>query len=268
MKLSYIISTYNRQELLENAVRYVLRERCDNSELIVVDDHSHTPVRMPEMARIGFPNAHQLIRNPSNLGVIGARNAGIAAANGEFLLFLDDDDESLPNRTTDLLSKIENSEFDFVAACSLLKTGPMERVVPIQSGFLLTPEKLLLYPSHINAVIWRRAMFAETGGLNNRVPYLGEHLSMVLCLLNGGTAWLSDALVARFEYLPAGLTQQANQQKELKGHLLAFYKVLLEAGKTASFRRLCKKVLNLLQQEEIMGFDDYLKKLAMEINDE
>ena len=213
MKLSYIITTFNRNALLERAVGYVARERCLESELIVVDDNSHSPVAIPELAREAFPNAYRLIRNSHNLGVIGARNMGIAAAKGEFLIFLDDDDESLPNRTNDLLAKIDNSSFDFVAALSIMQSGTSEKTVPSQGGFLLTPTKLLLHPSHINAIVWRKKMFKGITGLDSRVPYLGEHISLVLCLLHGGNGFLLDTLVARFGYIDAGLTQQAQQRQ-------------------------------------------------------
>jgi Glycosyl transferase family 2 len=252
-------STYNRPHLLEAAVACVARERDADAELIVVDDNSQVAVAMPPLGKKTFPKSHLLIRNPHNLGVIGARNAGLAAARGEFVVFLDDDDESLPNRTQDLLAKIENTGFDFVAGCSYMRTGENEKVVPDKSGFALSPEKLLLYPSHINAVIWRRESFVK--GLDNRVPYLGEHISMLLCLMHGGTAWLSTDIVARFCYIPAGLTRQAQAGTALKTHLIAMYQILMEESETPAFRQLCDRVLGMLQRESIHAFDAYLEKL-------
>ncbi len=261
MKLSYIITTYNRQELLENAAAFVARERCENSELIVVDDNSKIPATIPAIAKEAFPKAHRLIRNQENLGVIGARNAGISASRGEFIVFLDDDDESFANRTTELLAAIENSDFDFVAARAVAGKGEGEKIVPAISGFLLTPEKLLLYPSHIDAIIWRRKMFAGTEGLDNRVPYLGEHISLVMCLLHGGSGWLSEALVALFAYIESGLTLQAQEQNALKRHLLDMHGIFLEESETPALRQLFDRIISMLQKETIADFDDYLQKL-------
>ena len=261
MTLSYIITTFNRPELLEKAVATVLRERCLDSELIIVDDNSRAPVKIPEEAVTAFLNQCRLIRNTGNVGVIGARNAGIAAAQGVYLIFLDDDDESLPNRTSDLLSVIENSDFDFVAARSYMGTNTAEKVVPTNSGFLLTLDTLLLYPPHINAIIWRKAMFAGTLGLDNRVPYLGEHISLILCLLHGGQGWLSDAIVARFTYIEAGLTQQAQQQALLKEYLTNMYQLLMEESETPTQRQLFDRILSMLRNENIRSFDDYLQRI-------
>ncbi len=261
MKITYIITTYNRPELLKRAVGFVVRERCADAELIIVDDNSQVPVKLPDLAMAAFPDAHRLIRNQTNLGVIGARNVGVAAASGQYIIFLDDDDESLPNRTTDLLSQIENSAFDFVAARSYMGKGEEEKIVPADGGFLLTPEKLLGAPSHINAVIWRREMFAGNAGLDNRVPYFGEHISLVLCLLHGGKGWLSDAVVARFDYIAAGLTQQTQQQNTMKKHLIELYQVLLDESETPAFRQFAERVLTMLRKEDILTFEDYLQQL-------
>lgn len=263
MKLSYIITTFNRHELLERAVAFVARERCAESELIVVDDNSQPPVVMPALAATAFPNAHLLIRNPQNLGVIGARNAGLQAASGQFVIFLDDDDESLPNRTLDLLAAIETSSYDFVAARAQMVMTDTEKTVPAQSGFLLDLEKLLQYPSHIDAIIWRRETFARMGGLDNRVPYFGEHISLLLCLLQGGSGWLSDAIVARFGYIDAGLTLQTHQENKLKGLLLNMFRVLREEATKKHGQHLFDEVLTMLQREEIVSFDDYLRQLQI-----
>ncbi len=254
--LTYIITTYNRQVLLERAIGYVARERCAGSELIVVDDNSLERVILPKQALEAFPEACQLIRNPVNLGVIGARNVGIAAARGQFLLFLDDDDESFTNRTSDLLAGINHTDLDFVAARSLMATGDTEKTVPAQAGFILTPQLLLLHPPHINAVLWRRATFVA--GLDGRIPYFGEHISMILCLLRGGKAWLSPSVVAKFRYIDAGLTLRTQQQRTLQGYLTDMYRLLLAESNTTAFRQWCERVLQLLNQEEIRDFDDYL----------
>lgn len=261
MKVSYIITTFNRHELLERAVAFVARERCADSELIVVDDNSQPPVVMPALAKEAFPDAHILIQNLQNLGVIGARNAGLKAASGQFVIFLDDDDESLPNRTVDLLAAIETSSYDFVAARAQMVMTTGEKTVPAQAGFLLSLEKLLLYPSHIDAIVWRRETFVRMGGLDNRVPYFGEHIALILCLLQGGTGWVSEAIVARFGYIDAGLTQQTHQENKLKRLLSDMFRVLREEATKKNGQHLFDQVLTMLQKEEIVSFDDYLYHL-------
>jgi glycosyltransferase involved in cell wall biosynthesis len=88
---SIVLPTYNRPELLRRAISSVCRQTFQDFELIVVDDGSTVPccsgLAEPVDPRI------RLIRNPSNIGVAGARNVAIAAARGTYISFLDDDDE-------------------------------------------------------------------------------------------------------------------------------------------------------------------------------
>jgi hypothetical protein len=261
MLLSYLITSFNRPQWLKRAVESVATERCPASELIVVDDHSIPPVTLPPVARSAFPGAHRLIRNPTNLGVIGARNAGLAAASGDFVLFLDDDDESLPNRTDCLLSAIRGSGFDFVAGRSYMQTAAGEVPVPSAPKTLLTPELSLLCPPHIDAVIWDRARLLARGGFDRRIPYLSEHLSMTGSLLDHGQALLIPEVVARFGYVEHGLTDTALRQQRLTGYLIEFYRVLLERPVPQRFRMLAEEVIRRLQGHVVRTFDEYLERL-------
>jgi glycosyltransferase involved in cell wall biosynthesis len=98
MKLSVIIPTYNRVDLLQRAIGSVLAQQLPNGleslQVIVVDDGStdNTAVMMAEK----FPGIIY-IEQP-NSGVSAARNRGLREANGEWIALLDSDDEWLPNK--------------------------------------------------------------------------------------------------------------------------------------------------------------------------
>jgi|GEM_PF-5576768 len=121
--ISYIITTFNRPTLLEKSVNSIIAERTFPSELIIVDDCSHTPLQLSNAIKNHFGADLHLIRNDRNLGVIGARNVGIQAAKYDFLLFLDDDDQSWPNRSQVLLSYMTDPEdsYAFVSGKSELR---------------------------------------------------------------------------------------------------------------------------------------------------
>jgi len=93
--VSVIIPTYNRAALVQEAVASVLAQTCRDFELLVVDDGS-TDGTAATLA----PLAGQLtlLRHPSRRGVSGARNTGIAAAQGQWLALLDSDDLWLPEK--------------------------------------------------------------------------------------------------------------------------------------------------------------------------
>lgn len=261
MKLSYIITSYNRPQLLENAVACIVAEKVDESELILVDDCSEMPVTIPEIGRRAFPKAHTLIRNTNNLGVIGARNAGISAACGEYLLFLDDDDSSFPNRSRDLLDAIEWHATDFAAARALIRSSGDKRCVPTAQQTLLTPLLLLLNPPHINSVIWRRDFLLETAGMDNRVPYFGEHVTLMLGLMRGKTGFLSEKTVATFGYLEDGLTEKSHREDRLNHDLRAYFHLLAEASVEPGLTEIFFRIIKMLETEKTPTYDLFLEKM-------
>lgn len=92
--ISVIIPTYNRAYLIREAIDSVLGQTNPNLELIVVDDGS-TDETAEVLARYG--ERVRVIRQ-ENRGVSAARNAGIAAASGEWIAFLDSDDLWKPRK--------------------------------------------------------------------------------------------------------------------------------------------------------------------------
>ena len=101
MKISVIIPTYRRADFLGRAVQSVLSQDWPDLEVVVSDDNGpDSPHRAQaisvlekihdERVRIVLPDRH--------LGGSGARNAGIGAAEGDLITFLDDDDVYLPHK--------------------------------------------------------------------------------------------------------------------------------------------------------------------------
>lgn len=95
--ISVIIPTYNRAWALADAVDSVLAQDYPEVELIVVDDGStdETPSLLA-----AYGDALQVI-TLDNGGVSRARNHGIAAAQGEYIAFLDSDDRWLPEKLSE-----------------------------------------------------------------------------------------------------------------------------------------------------------------------
>jgi glycosyltransferase involved in cell wall biosynthesis len=89
---SVIIPTYGRSALLSEAVASVLAQSFTDFECIVVDDASPEAPALPDDPRL------RLIVRDDNGGPPAARNTGIAAAVGDYLAFLDDDDLWCPDR--------------------------------------------------------------------------------------------------------------------------------------------------------------------------
>jgi len=110
--ISVIIPTYNRADIVRRAIQSVLTQQGQEFELIVVDDGStdnteeiihklYLPNGKPHHLTFGTkPSAPKKLPikyiNQANRGVSAARNTGIAHAKGDYIAFLDSDDEWLP----------------------------------------------------------------------------------------------------------------------------------------------------------------------------
>lgn len=89
-KVSVIIPLYNRKHLIERCVRSVQNQTYRHLEIIIVDDGS-TDEPDEVLAALAQDERVRVIRKP-NGGVSSARNAGLDAATGEYVQFLDSDD--------------------------------------------------------------------------------------------------------------------------------------------------------------------------------
>lgn len=107
-KTSIIIPTYQRPQQLRKAIESVLAQSFKDFELIVVDDASNDEtegvVRTFDDDRIIY------MCHSSNRGGGAARNTGLKSAGGEYIAFLDDDDEWLPSKLAKQMEILEHSD--------------------------------------------------------------------------------------------------------------------------------------------------------------
>jgi glycosyltransferase involved in cell wall biosynthesis len=100
-RLSVVMPTHDRPELLERAARSVLDQGGPEIELVVVDDASG-PATGVVTARLADDPRVRLVRNERSLGPGGARNRALAEATGDLVGFCDDDDAWLPGAAATL----------------------------------------------------------------------------------------------------------------------------------------------------------------------
>ena len=92
--VTVIIPTYNRANQISRAIHSVQAQSYKHWELLIVDDASND-----DTAKIISNIADsriQYIRHETNQGAAAARNTALAQAKGEYIAFLDSDDEWIP----------------------------------------------------------------------------------------------------------------------------------------------------------------------------
>ena len=121
--ISAVITTYKRMpDMITRAINSVLNQTYANLELIVVDDSpADYPFRVAvkEMVEGIDDDRVKYIQHETNQGACAARNTGINAAKGDFIAFLDDDDEWLPDKLEKQMTKMSDKSVGLVYSGSL-----------------------------------------------------------------------------------------------------------------------------------------------------
>ena len=168
-RVSIIIPTYNRRDLVREALASVQAQTYQDCELIVVDDGSTDGTA--EVVQ-EFPGVHYV--SQSNRGVAAARNRGVALSCGELVAFLDSDDLWQPGKL--------DAQVAFFATCPDAQICQTEEIW-LRNGVRVNPhnkhrktggdifarslERCLVSPS---AVMVRRELFKRIGGFDERLP--------------------------------------------------------------------------------------------------
>lgn len=165
-----IIPTFNRSELLREAIQSVLCQTFHDFELIIVDDHSTD--NTIEVVSLFHDNRIIYIVNDRKKGSAGARNAGIFMAKGEWITFLDSDDTWLPHKLEQQYHQIEfiddTTGFIYTGYCvyDFTKKEEVITYLPQKEGWI---QYELLYTNYITglpSVAVRKDIIQKVGGFD------------------------------------------------------------------------------------------------------
>ena len=118
IKVSIIIPSYKRhKDLVGRAILSLLNQTYDNIEIVLVDDNAREDLKdyraeLESLVLEISDNRICYLQNRENLGGAGARNEGIKISSGEYVTFLYDDDEYLPEKIDKQLKFMVDNELD------------------------------------------------------------------------------------------------------------------------------------------------------------
>jgi glycosyltransferase involved in cell wall biosynthesis len=104
------LTCFNAEDTIGRAITSALVQDWLNIEVVIVDDFSFDGSVAIVEATIASDQRARLVSHKRNTGPAGARNTLLAEAKGEFIVFFDDDDESLPNRVSTQLKTLIDFE--------------------------------------------------------------------------------------------------------------------------------------------------------------
>jgi glycosyltransferase involved in cell wall biosynthesis len=202
-EISVVIPTRNRRGLLSRAaLRSALSQEEVDHEVIVVDDGS-TDDTSAWLRELGEPRL-RVVRLEERRGVAAARNAGIDAARGVWVAFLDDDDLWSPRKLRRQLDTAAAASADFVYArvVSVDEMGCARYAFPLPDPMEL-PSKLLaasVLPAGCSNVIVRRELVRNVGGFDEELFQLSDWDLWIRLAWAGRAAACEDTLVGYLEH--------------------------------------------------------------------
>ena len=161
--ISVILPTYNREAVLMRSVDSVLNQTVSDLELILVDDGS-TDGTQTLIESIQDPRIRYL-KLDGNHGACAARNAGLDAARGEWIAFMDSDDAWTPNKLERMMCVMEQTGAD-VCFHRLVRHYPgkqADKLFPELSGSRFIPREELLCYAMISTqtIVAKREVFTK-----------------------------------------------------------------------------------------------------------
>lgn len=190
--VSCVIPTYKRSDTLPRAINSVLGQTYQNIEVIVVDDNAPESQESLDVKEVlsGYSthsNVHYISQKKHINGAV-ARNEGIKASEGEFIAFLDDDEEWLPEKVSLQVEYLNmKSDVDGVSCLYVNYRGGKEvnRIASYSSESLQFKILTCQIMVHTSTFLCRRATLNKSGAFNPRL-LRHQDMQMFVDFLNYG----------------------------------------------------------------------------------
>lgn len=170
MFLSFVVPVYNAERYLPECLDSLLAQDISDYEIVCVNDGSRdTSPKILDQYAAKYGNIRVISKE--NGGVVSARNAGLASAQGDYVWFVDADDFLLPN----ILSSLRDEAVQ--TACDRLIVGGYQFTDRLTDEEIALSQRraLAINSPWYDAVVWRsllRREFLLKNGLSFRYPEL------------------------------------------------------------------------------------------------
>tara|TARA_B100001250_G_C19762898_1_gene773343 strand:- start:776 stop:1690 length:915 start_codon:yes stop_codon:yes gene_type:complete len=203
--VSIIINCFNSDRFLKNAIDSIYAQTYDNWEIIFWDNLSED-----ESAKIAksYDNKLKYFKAEKNTGLGIARKFAIDLASGDYLAFLDCDDEWLPNKLENQVYALENNRnFDFsyggVHYINENNQNILNYLPKAKSGFVL-PFQLVKYEIGIQSVLIRRGIALD---FNENLQFSPDY-DLLMNIASKYNAYVVNDYLIKYRVVSGSLTYQ------------------------------------------------------------
>lgn len=241
--ISIIIPCYNDWQYVEQAVDSALNQTYSNKEVIIVDDGSNNKTK--EILKRIEPKITKLITQ-ENQGQSTARNVGIQAAKGEYILVLDSDDFFEPSFCEKAILSLGNPEIKL--ATSFVKRFNDFYCCDFYPNGGDLKDFLICNQAAAGSVMFRKQDCITAGGYDETMRFGFEDWEFYIRLLkNGGTAFVIPEFLFNYRAKENSTTTIANK---IKYKLLYFIYEKHKDLYVLYFEDFVSHLLNQIEREE------------------
>lgn len=157
--VSIIIPAFNVEQYIESCIVSMQKQTYSNIEMIFVDDKS-TDRTSEIIDKYAAEDSRIKVIHADKLGVSGARNAGLKAATGDWIMFCDSDDEYLPDTVEKLLREAVSGDYDVVSGThNVIKSWGDTKRIKVKPREFHSTEDIVSYfftDGANNNFVWER----------------------------------------------------------------------------------------------------------------
>ena len=235
-KVSVIIPTHNRSQLLSSAISSVRDQTFKDWEIVVVDDHSTDDTF--EVVESFSDERIKYLKNKGKNGPSIARNLAISVASGEYIAFLDDDDEWLPYK---LEKQIGILDICTEKVCGIYSkpqlidrmTGNIIRGdsgADTLKGNLLS-QLIIKNPIHTCTLVVRKACFDKVGVFDETMRYMEDRDLWIRLSMHWEIEYIDEPLTIAYYHGKEHLSTNLEGQTQGREIILQRYKHLLKKNR-------------------------------------
>ncbi|HEY0371975.1 MAG TPA: glycosyltransferase family 2 protein [Thermoanaerobaculia bacterium] len=255
-----VITTNARPQYVYDALASVCGETYPNVECLVVDDAGTF-----DLAGMSTARPVRVLRSEMG-GVAIARNTGLAAASGELVIFLDDDDIALPGRIATLVDAMTRNRADaafgqtrrVLAGSSVKLPTVPTAIVPSDHVGLCD---ILTCTPHVNSVLVRTAALRAVGGFDASAAHFDDWSAWIRLADTKARICSVRDVVAEWRIHDAGLSGKVLHIRAMKARILALFDHLSHEL-TEDGRREIAIARGVIAGSDVHTYDDYANVMA------
>lgn len=217
--ISVIIPCFNSEKFVYRAIKSVLNQEYQDWELILIDNNSSdNTLKILKDIQGKYPDKINVLEETKK-GAPSARNRGLFQAKGEWIQFLDADDEILSNKFSHQLSSIKGNDIDLIVGGAKVEGIEAGKINRSKRDVKLMDPWVGLIISNLgitSANLFKRQILIDIGGWDENLTSSQEYNLMFRMLKVGAKVWYDIEELTVIHILESGISRSTDVNRQIE----------------------------------------------------